>query len=93
MLAKLTKTKRFNTATIKAGRRIGSRVKLTPFARKLYPQLVGKIGRITNKEILTKGQGLIRSAYRFVPYKVAYYVRFSGESRDYLLGSDSLMKV
>ena len=75
---------------IKAGRKIGSRVKLTPFARRVYPQLVGKVGRITKKMVLTKGQGLMPSAYRSVPYKLSYFVRFAGENRDYLLGSDWL---
>ena len=78
---------------IKAGRRIGSRVKLTPAARKLYPQFAGKTGKITGKQILKKGDGLMPSAYRSVPYKVSYFVRFDGEGRDYLLGADHLMKV
>ena len=82
-------TTRSNT---KAGRRIGSRVKLTPFARKLYPEFSSKTGRITGKQVLKKGDGLARSAYQSVPYKLAYFVRFSGESRDYLLGADHLMK-
>ena len=76
---------------IKAGRKIGSKVKLTPFARKLYPQFAGKVGRVTRKVILTKGHGLMPSAYRSVPYKVSYFVRFTGEKRDYLLGSEWLM--
>lgn len=79
-------------STTKAGRRIGSRVKLTPAARRYYPQFSGKVGKITGKQILKKGDGLMRSAYRSVPYKLAYFVRFTGESRDYLLGADHLTK-
>ena len=76
----------------KAGRKIGSQVKLTPLARKLHPQFSSKVGKITGKQILKKGDGLMRSAYRSVPYKIAYFVRFPGEGRDYLLGADLLMK-
>jgi len=77
---------------IKAGRKVGSRVKLTPIAMRYYLQFSGKTGKITGKQILKKGDGLMRSAYQSVPYKLAYFVRFSGESRDYLLGADKLMK-
>lgn len=83
-------TARSNT---KAGRRIGSRVKLTPYARKLYPQFSGKVGKITGKQVLKKGDGLMPSVYRSVAYKLAYFVRFSGENRDYLLGADHLTGV
>ena len=79
-------------STTKAGRKVGSRVKLTFLAERLYPQFSGKVGKITGKQILKKGDGLMRSAYRSVPYKIAYFVRFTGESRDYLLGADHLIK-
>lgn len=72
------------------GRKIGSKVKLTPAARKLYPQYAGKIGRITKREILTPGHGLMRSAYK--GYRVSYFVRFEGERRDYFFGANHLMK-
>jgi len=77
---------------VKAGRKVGSRVKLTPYAGKIYPRFAGKVGRVTGKQILKKGDGLMPSAYRSVPYKVAYFVRFNGEKRDYLLGAEDLMK-
>ena len=73
----------------KQGRRIGSRVKLTPFGRKLHPRFASKVGRITKREVLTKGHGL-SPAYH--SYRISYFVRFDGENRDYLLGSDLLMK-
>ncbi len=74
----------------KQGRRIGSKVRLTPWGRKLHPQFAGRIGKITKREILTRGHGLARGAYR--SYKISYLVRFEGANRDYLLGSDLLMK-
>lgn len=76
--------------TVKAGRSIGSKVKLTPFARKVYPQFAGKVGRITKKDILTKGHGLARGLRS--QYHIGYWVRFEGENRDYLLGAGWLMK-
>ncbi len=72
------------------GRRIGSKVKLTPKARKLYPDLAGHVGKITKREILTPGHGLAVGAYK--GYRISYYVRFDGKTRDYLLGADHLMK-
>jgi len=72
------------------GRRIGSKVKLTPRARRLYPQFAGKLGRIRKREILTRGHGLAPGAYH--SYKISYFVRFEGENRDYFLGADHLMK-
>ncbi len=73
---------------IKAGRRIGSRVKLTPFGKKLYPQWANKTGKITKKEILTVGHGL---AYgQRARYVVSYRVRWGAEKRDYLLSSSNL---
>jgi len=74
----------------RVGRKVGSKVKLTSWARKIYPQFVGKVGVVRGKEILTKGHGLMRSAYRNVPYKLNYWVRFEGEKRDYFLGADCL---
>ena len=67
------------------GRKIGSYVRLTPFARKLYPQDANKLGTITKRVILTHGNGL---AY-FVKarYQVSYFVRWQGEDRDYLYSS------
>jgi len=73
-----------------AGRQIGSKVKLTPFARKLYPQFANKTGKIVKREILTHGRGL---AYPVsAKYVVSYRVRWNGDSRDYLLSSVSLVK-
>ncbi len=72
------------------GRRIGSKVKLTPSARRIYPQFAGKTGKITKREILTPGHGLARGVYK--GYRVSYFVRVEGERRDYFLGADLLMK-
>lgn len=56
-------------------------VKLTRTAERHYPQFKGKVGRITKKrEILTKGHGIMSGHHA-----VSYWVRFSGESRDYFL--------
>ncbi len=71
------------------GRRIGSKVKLTPFARTTYPQFAGKVGRIVKRVVLTVSKGL-SPAYR--SYRIGYFVRFDGEKRDYFLGSNHLMK-
>jgi len=75
--------------TIKAGRKIGSKVRLTPFSRKLYPQFAHKTGKIVGKEVLTVGKGL---TYGQHGYRVAYRVRFESEKRDYLLSAGHLMK-
>lgn len=76
--------------TIKAGRRIGSKVKLTPFARRLYPQFAHKVGKIVGKEVQTIGRGL---AYgQRARYKIAYRVKFASEKRAYLLGAEHLTK-
>ena len=75
---------------IKAGRRVGSKVRLTPFGKKVYPQFANKVGRITRKEILTVGHGLARGLKS--PYKVSYWIRWEGEKRDYLMGSEWLIK-
>ncbi len=75
---------------MKQGRKIGSRVKLTPRARRLYPQFAGKVGRVTGREVLTQGHGLMRGAYH--SYRISYFVQFDGGKRDYLLGSDLLVK-
>ena len=74
----------------KQGRRIGSKVKLTPAARKLYPQFSDKTGRITGREVLTQGHGLARGSYH--SYKISYNVRWDGDKRDYFLGSEHLTK-
>lgn len=72
------------------GRRIGSKVKLTPFGKKLYPQWAGKVGKVIKRDILTKGHGLARGLRS--PYKVNYWIRWEGEKRDYLMSSDWLTK-
>jgi len=70
------------------GRKVGSRVKLTPYAWRLYPQFAGKVGRITKREVLTRGHGLLARAYH--SYRIAYFVRFAGESKDYFLSAQHL---
>jgi hypothetical protein len=77
-------------AAIKQGRRAGSKVKLTPAARKLYPDLANRVGTIVKSEILTQGHGLARGAYH--SYRISYFVRFEGMNRNYFIGSDNLMK-
>ena len=57
------------------GRRIGSKVKLTPSAGKLYPQLAGKTGRIIKRKILTVGKGL-SPAYH--SYRISYFMKAGG---------------
>ena len=74
---------------IKAGRKIGSKVRLTPFSRPLYPRFAHKVGKIAGKEILTVGKGL---AYGQRGYRVAYRVQFEGEKRNHLLSAMHLMK-
>lgn len=73
------------------GRRVGSKVKLTAFGRKLYPQWKDMVGQITKREILTVGHGL---AYgQRAKYVVSYRVRWGKEKRDYLMSSDNLQSV
>jgi hypothetical protein len=75
---------------IKAGRRIGSKVKLSPFGAKLYPQWKGYTGKIVRKEVQTVGHGL---AYgQRAKYVIGYWVRWEGAGRDYLLGAENLRK-
>ena len=73
------------------GRRVGSKVKLTAFGRKLYPQWKEMIGKITKREILTVGRGLAWG--QRARYVVSYRVRWGNEKRDYLLGSSNLQSV
>lgn len=74
-----------------AGRRVGSKVKLTPFARRIYPQFHGKIGRIVAREIHTQGHGMMRVfGGKGARYTIAYYIRWEGEPRDYILGANWL---
>lgn len=75
---------------MEVGRRVGSKVKLTPFGRKLYPQWANKVGKVTKREILSKGKGLAWG--QRAKYVVSYRVRWEGEGRDYLLSSKNLRK-
>ena len=74
----------------KQGRKVGSRVKLTAFGCKLHPDLAGLTGKVTRREVLTRGHGL-SPAYH--SYRISYFVRFSGKTRDYLMDSRLLTKV
>lgn len=70
---------------IKAGRKIGSRVKLSTFGSRLYPEFRGRTGKIVDKELLTVGHGL---AYgQRAKYVVSYKIRWQGAGRDYWLSA------
>lgn len=73
-----------------SGRRIGSKVKLTPFGKKLYPQFAGKVGKVIKRDILTKGHGIASGLQG--SYRVAYWIRWTGEKRNYLMSSGWLTK-
>ena len=75
-------------AKIKAGRRVGSKVRLTASSKRVYPQFANKVGQIREKEILTVGDGL---AYgQRARYNINYRVRWAGQKRDYWLGASDL---
>ncbi len=74
-----------------AGRRRGSKVRLTPFGVSLYPQFKGMVGRITVRQVQTVGHGLAFG--QRARYKVSYFVRWGDQKRDYLLASEVLRTV
>lgn len=73
------------------GRRVGSKVKLTAFGKRLYPQWKDAVGKITKREILTVGHGLAWG--QRARYVVSYRVRWGNEKRDYLMSSENLQSV
>lgn len=73
---------------IKAGRKIGSKVKLSTLGSRLYPEFRDRTGKIVDKQILTVGDGL---AYgQRARYMVNYKVRWQGAARDYWFGARSV---
>jgi len=75
---------------VKAGRKVGSRVKLNSFGCRVYTQFVGKTGKIVGKEVQTVGHGL---AYgQRARYALGYWVRWDGEARRHLLPPSVLTK-
>jgi len=72
-----------------AGRRIGSKVRLTAIGKKLYPRWANAVGRIIERLVLTVGYSEAPGKRRYV---VAYRVKWGKEKRDYLLGSIYLRK-
>lgn len=78
-------------AKIKAGRKIGSKVKLSAFGSRLYPEFRNRTGKIVDKEILTVGHGLARGLR--TRYSVNYRIRWHGATRDYWFGARSVTSV